>query len=134
MRRRYCPRVTTHEGPQAPYDALSLYPMPAYVTEYSETVVVESQALGSAARRAVQQARASDGPYRECGGGEQTDVMALFAHVKRRWEEAGREAFRHTYLHHEDDYYGITLVQEGDFIRVDSIPCGSEACPATPPS
>lgn len=127
-----CPHVTTHEGPHAPYDTLSLHPMPDYVTEYPKTVVVEYQSLGAAARRAVERALASDDAYRECGGDGQTDVMALFSHVERRWAEVGREAFRHTYLHRDGVHYGITLVQEGDFIRINSIPCTEEACPTTP--
>lgn len=125
--------TSTHDGPQSSYDSLMLYRMPEYVTEYSDSVVVEYGELGSGAKRAVEQALASDEEYRECIDGEDgTDVMALFSHIERRWEQTGRESFEHTYLLYEGNYYGITLVQEGDFIRVKSIPCTAEACPTTP--
>lgn len=125
--------TATRAGPQLPYDSLTLHQMPEYVTEYPESVIVQYQQLESAAQRAVQRALASDGAYRECTNGrEQTDVMTLFSHIERRWEETGSESFDHTYLHSEGEYYGITLVQEGDFIRVESIHCTEEACPTTP--
>lgn len=128
-----CEGDTPTGGPQSPYDTLMLYQMPEYVTRYSETVIVKYSELGAAAQRAVQQALAIDGAYRECSRGpEQTGVMALFSSIERRWEQTDGSSFRHTYLQYEDDYYGITLVQEGDFIRIQSIPCTAEACPTTP--
>lgn len=128
-----CPGDTpTPEGPQGPYDSLLLYEVPGYVTEYDETVVVEYRRVGTAGRRAVDRALGTDGPYYECAGGsEPSDVMAFFAAVDARWAETG-ESHAHTYLHHDGAYYGITLVQEGDFVRVQSVPCTAEACPTTP--
>lgn len=128
-----CATTTSAGGPQSSYDALTLHRMPDYVTEYSGSVIVEYGELGTAAQRAVQRALDADGTYRQCtDGGERTDVMALFSHIERRWGQAGGESFEHTYLRYEGTYYGITLVQEGDFVRVQSIPCTAEACPATP--
>lgn len=129
-----CPGISfSNDGPQKPYDSLQLHPMPEYVTEYSDSVVIQYRELGAAAQRAVQQAISSDEPYRQCTEGrDQTDVMALFSHIERRWQQADRSPHDHTYLQYEGDVFGITLVQEGDFIRVNSIPCTSEACPTTP--
>lgn len=123
---------TAESGPQSPYDSLTLYQMPDYVTGYDESVILQYDSLGSAAQQAVQHALNSSGAYRECiHGRDQTDIMALFSHIDRRWERTG-ESFEHTYLNYDPEYYGITLVQEGDFIRVKSIPCTAEACPTTP--
>lgn len=123
----------TAAGPGSLYDSLQLHRFPDYVAEYSESVVVRYDALGTAASEAVQQALAADGAYEECiRGQEQTSIKALFAHIERRWEAVGREAFEHTYLRYRGDYYGITLVQEGDFVRVKSIPCTADGCPTTP--
>lgn len=129
-----CPGDTpTPDGPQKPYDSLSLHRMPGYVSAYPESVIVQYRAAGAAAQRAVQQALTSEGTYHQCTSGrDRTDVMALFSHIERRWQQAGGSSFEHTYLHYEEGYYGIVLVQEGDFVRVDSIPCTSEACPTTP--
>lgn len=123
----------TPEGPQSPYDSLTLHGMPGYVRAYSDSVIVRYRDLGSAARNAVQQALASDGAYRQCiSGDERTDVMALFSHIEDRWSRTGGESYDHTYLRYEGEYYGITLVQEGDFVRLDSIPYSTEERPATP--
>ena len=123
----------TQGGPQSPYDSLTLHQMPGYVTEYAESVIVDYQKLSPVAQHAVHQALNGDEPYRQCSvGQEQTGVMAVFSRIERRWEAAGGESYDHTYLHYEGRYYGITLVQEGDFVRVESIPCTADACPTTP--
>ena len=125
--------TSDHGGPQRPYDSLLLHRVPAYVTEYADSVIVRYRELDAAARRAVGRAVGSDDPYRQCTEDrERTDVMALFAHVERRWQQTARSPHDHTYLRYEGEYHGITIVQEGDFIRVDSIPCTQEACPTTP--
>ena len=127
-----CAGAASTDGPQSPFDYLALHPVPAYVTEYADSVVVRFRDLDDAAKRAVRRALENDGEYRECAAGEETtDVMALFSHVERRWETTG-ESYDHTYLRHDDDYYALNIVQEGDFIRVKSIPCTDEACPGTP--
>lgn len=123
----------TATGPGSVYDSLNLYELPDYVTGYEESVLIRYDNLSSAAQDAVQGALATDGTYEACSRGqEQTTIRALFARIERRWEDVGRDAIRHTYLVYQGKYYGITLVQEGDFIRVDSIPCTSDECPTTP--
>lgn len=123
----------TAAGPGSVYDSLTLHELPAYVTEYEATVLIQYDSLDAAATDAVRQALATDGAYKECSRGQTpTTIRALFAHIDRRWEDVGREAIRNTYLIHQGRYYGISLVQEGDFIRVDSIPCTAAACPTTP--
>lgn len=124
---------TTAAGPGGLHDSLTLYQLPEYVEEYSGSVVVRYDDLGDASKTAVRRALSADGAYRECTRGtDRTSIKALAAHIEHRWEAVGREAFQQTYLHYQGSYYGIALVQEGDFVRVDSIPCRQEECPTTP--
>jgi hypothetical protein len=123
----------TAAGPGSLYDSVTLYRVPEYVEEYSESVVVGYDELDEPSRNAVERALSADDTYKECTlGTDQTNVKSFAAHIEGRREAVGREAFQHTYLHYRGTYYAIRLVQEGDFIRVDSVPCTGEECPTTP--
>ncbi|MEA5387860.1 hypothetical protein VB779_13070 [Haloarculaceae archaeon H-GB11] len=61
-----CAATTETGGPQSAVDALTLFEVPSYVTEYADTVVVAYDTLDAAARSAVERALAADGTYREC--------------------------------------------------------------------
>lgn len=123
----------TAAGPGSLYDSVTLHRVPEYVEEYSESVIVQYDELDEPSENAVQRALSADDSYEECTRGkDQTNVESFAAHIEGRWEAVGREAFQHTYLHYRGTYYAIRLVQEGDFIRVDSVPCTGEECPTTP--
>jgi len=124
---------TTRTGPAAPYDTVTLYQVPDYVSEYADTVIVSYDELDSAPQTAVRRALTANGTYRQCTEGlAQTDVMALFSAIEERWTETGTESFDQTYLHYEGRYYAIGIIQEGDHVRVDSVPCTEHECPTTP--
>jgi len=120
------------------YDHLNLKLMPEYVAEYPSSVILHYRDLSSAEQRVVDRAT-SRGDYKQCHAfdGEPNGIMKLGDHIQQRWTQEGEseEVVTHTYLEHEGEYYGISIVLL-DVVLIDSIPveCNDEGCHSVTPT
>ena len=126
-----CLNTYTKDEPREPYNKLSLFRVPKYVNEYDNSAVIKYQDLDPAAQRAVDQALNLEDSYIECIS-DGSSIIKLYKQIEAKWGQSNEAARDHTYIFHDDQYYAIHLVKEGDNVLIDSIRCTEDSCPKTP--
>ncbi|WP_436927065.1 hypothetical protein [Halosimplex amylolyticum] len=126
-----CSKTSTKEDPREPYDELSIFQVPNYVSEYETVAIIGYNELDSGAQRAIDQALSTNKTYVDCIN-DGTEVKKLFNNIEQVWGPSADDLYDSTYISYDDNHYAIRIVQEGDNVKVDSIPCTEESCPATP--
>lgn len=122
------------------FDRLEVKPMPTYVREYPESVVIRFADLSSPERNVVETAIATGGVITKCHvfDGAPNAVMQLADTVRTRWEDgdvASASAFEHTYIGRDGRYFGLEIGLL-DTVVVDSIPlaCAGGDCREVTPT
>jgi len=127
----YCAGIYTKDDPHDPHDELTIFQFPEYVNMYDEVLIIEYSELDPESQQAIDAASSSNGTFIECINSG-SKIKSLFSEIEEKWEASNDDFNDNTYLFYENAYYGLTIIEEGDTILIDSIPCTDESCPATP--